>query len=269
MRPNFLGVGVQRAGTTWVHECLSEHPEAFLPQEKEMHFFSHEFDRGMQWYEEQFEPAGSAVAVGEVTPNYFTSTALTRIAEHLPDARIFAVLREPVSRAYSAYGLVKDRLYPGLSFEEACNHQDRYLVGLGMYAAPVKLTYELFPRENVKFILYDDVEAEPLTVMRSLYAHLEIRETFVPEKLKERVNQALYPKTQATIESLGLGTALETFKSSPVGQGLKRLHAKAKPAQSRHHIAPELSARLREQYRPDINALEVLLDRDLSHWLTG
>ena len=99
MLPNFLGIGVQRAATTWLHNCLDEHPQVFVPKDKELHFFSSQFDRGLAWYESCFAAANGQMAVGEITPTYLHEAPIERIAATLPAARLFLVLREPVARA--------------------------------------------------------------------------------------------------------------------------------------------------------------------------
>ena len=56
MLPNFIGIGAQRAGSTWLYACLREHPQVYVPPEKELHFFNAHFDRGLNWYKQQFPP---------------------------------------------------------------------------------------------------------------------------------------------------------------------------------------------------------------------
>ena len=55
MKPNFLVIGAQRAGTTWLYECLREHPEIFLPETKELHYFDLNHEKGDEWYFQHFE----------------------------------------------------------------------------------------------------------------------------------------------------------------------------------------------------------------------
>ena len=98
--PNFVGIGAQRAATTWAHICLREHPDVFLPDTKEVHFFNRNFDRGIAWYEAHFARHAGEAAVGEVTPNYLNNEeAIPRMAHVLPEARLFVILREPIQRA--------------------------------------------------------------------------------------------------------------------------------------------------------------------------
>ena len=119
MLPTFIGIGAQRAGTTWAYNCLAEHPQVFMTAKKELHFFYAHYDRGLAWYEEQFAGAGAAKASGEISPDYMYNTdALDNIARDLPDVKLFAILRNPIDRAISAYALRHER-NEGMSFGEA------------------------------------------------------------------------------------------------------------------------------------------------------
>ena len=71
--PTFVGIGVPRAGTTWLHTMLDKHPETYLPgKRKEVRFFDRYFDEGLGWYETFFRDADpNARAVGEISPQYF------------------------------------------------------------------------------------------------------------------------------------------------------------------------------------------------------
>ena len=89
MRLDFICVGMYRAGTTWLHFMLQEHPRIILPREKETMFFSHHYHRGIQWYEEFFEQIHLESLVGEICPTYLTNPlAIERIYKHYPNANI-------------------------------------------------------------------------------------------------------------------------------------------------------------------------------------
>lgn len=69
MLPTFIGLGAQRAGTTWLYSCLAEHPEVFMSRKKELYYFSKNYELGREWYESQFAEAAGARARGEITPD--------------------------------------------------------------------------------------------------------------------------------------------------------------------------------------------------------
>lgn len=102
--PAFLGVGAQKGGTTTLHLLLQQHPQVFLPPGKELHYFTHRFAQGRQWYQQQFKAADPGQRCGEVTPYYlFHPLVPERIKALLPDVRLVILLRDPVERALSGY----------------------------------------------------------------------------------------------------------------------------------------------------------------------
>ena len=105
---NFLGIGAQKAGSTWLWKWLRRHPEIWLPNRKELHFWDHRFypkstwGRGFGWYEKKFR--GDRVCKGEITPSYsmLDPEDISQIEEHYPGFKAILVLRNPVVRSLSA-----------------------------------------------------------------------------------------------------------------------------------------------------------------------
>ena len=106
--PNLLGLGAQRAGTTWLDGVLRGHPDIFLPsRRKEVHFFDRYFQRGVDWYSTYFPRISLASDfkwIGEITPAYLYDPSVpARILATLPDCHFIVTLRNPADRAYSQY----------------------------------------------------------------------------------------------------------------------------------------------------------------------
>lgn len=102
--PDFLGLGAQRSGTTTLHMLLRKHPEAFVPEVKEVQYFSLHYNRKIHWYTEHFAKAEAGHRAGEITPYYlYHPKAPERIATTLPHVRLVVLLRDPVERALSGY----------------------------------------------------------------------------------------------------------------------------------------------------------------------
>jgi hypothetical protein len=267
MLPDFLGIGAQRAGTTWLYHCLNDHPQIGVAEQKELHFFDSGFDRGVEWYERQFPDSGQFDVVGEVTPNYLNHPdAPERIARILPEARLIAILREPVSRAYSAYELFRQKRYARQSFHEVCTvGSDLY--NLGCYAGQLERFFEHFDRSQLGIWLYDELKAEPQTFLSQVYGFLGVDATFVPPSLRERANAILYPRTQKLLAGLGLGRAMEAAKASGFGRWLKRrLAGSARRPRADNVLTDAQQAEIQALFAPEVDRLEELLGRDLSAW---
>jgi Sulfotransferase domain len=112
--PDFLIIGTQKGGTSSLLNYLAQHPAVARPMTKEVHYFVNHYDRGLDWYRSHFatrlwlrvagKAAGARVQVGEATPCYLAHPrAAGRAAAVLPGAKLIAMLRNPVDRAYSHY----------------------------------------------------------------------------------------------------------------------------------------------------------------------
>ena len=126
--PDFLGIGVQKGGTTTLQCLLEQHPAAFLPAAKELHYFSLHYALGEDWYRQQFTGAMPDQRCGEITPYYLFHPAVpARIQALLPQALLIVLLRDPVERALSQYfHSVRLGLEP-LSLEEALAAEEQRL----------------------------------------------------------------------------------------------------------------------------------------------
>ncbi|MEX2430634.1 MAG: sulfotransferase, partial [Dehalococcoidia bacterium] len=107
VRPNFLVLGAMKSATTTLCELLATHPQAFVCEPKEPEFFCKDevYSRGWPWYQSLFRSALHKKAVGEGSTSYtkkllFPRTA-SRIAAHVPDARLIYIVRHPIERIES------------------------------------------------------------------------------------------------------------------------------------------------------------------------
>src|SRR5437879_3262477 len=95
--PDLLIVGAMKAGTTSLAAWLRAHPQVFMTEEKELHFFDARWARGVDWYHEQFAAAPETVLAGEATPAYMVRPVfIERMASVVPGARLLVMLRNPV-----------------------------------------------------------------------------------------------------------------------------------------------------------------------------
>ena len=114
---NFLLIGAQKSGTTWLYQALSQHEDIFVPETKEPHFFDRNatYEKGYAWYADHFAPSQNQTAIGECTPNYLWAVGAPsettnhpeiskeipeRIQAVLPDAKFIVLLRNPVKTGH-------------------------------------------------------------------------------------------------------------------------------------------------------------------------
>jgi len=125
--PNFLCAGAAKCGTTSLHAILAEHPQIFLPQRKEIHFFENNgnYSKGLDWYSKYFKNANEKKVIGEITADYmFFDYVPERIIEALgKNIKIIFMLRNPVDRSYSEYLFNVRRGFFKGTFEEAIQNE--------------------------------------------------------------------------------------------------------------------------------------------------
>jgi hypothetical protein len=274
--PDFVGIAAQRAATSWMYQALSRHPQVYMPH-KEVHFFDRYFENGMAWYQDLFRqvPQGTLVT-GEFTPNYLTNAeAMDRLIAQLPEAKLIAVLREPMERARSAYKLmVSHGHYKGVSFSEALSPDSR-LVENGLYGRYLERLLQRFPARQVRIYLHDDVLADPVAVVSDLYQWLGVDADFRPDSLENRYNVSAMARLQSWTHAPQLQNAL--FRSllrpamvgithSPMATWLKRRLASRT---ARETGVEPMNPEVREIFLQDVRKLQSLIDRDLSPWRKG
>jgi len=203
VRPDFLIIGASRSGTTATFHYLRNHPDVFLADGKELHFFDLEWDRGWDWYEGRFDGAGDRSAIGEATPSYmYDPVAVERIGSHLPHVKLIAVLRDPVERAYSHYWLNRSRDREPLSFADAIRAEPDRLTtddkkvrlwysyaDQGWYLEQLQRVARWFPRDRILVLLFEDLCADPLGFFVAMTAFLDVDSSVVPDAVGRRVNE--------------------------------------------------------------------------------
>lgn len=159
--PNFLYIGPDKAGSSWLHEMLLKHPDVYLTPAKDLYFFDRYYDRGPAWYAAQFRDARDEKIVGEVCQDYlFHPEAATRIHETLGSVRVMVTLRDPVERAWSSYLYArKHGIWPEPFGEALRNHPE--LLEHGRYATGLDRFLRRLPRDMVHVALFDDLAADP------------------------------------------------------------------------------------------------------------
>ena len=292
MLPTFLIIGAGRSGTTSLHAYLDQHPDIFMSPIKEPNYFSltgsvaGPYARALRRrsastlaeYEALFSGAGRASARGEASPSYLRSpVAAERIREAIPGARLVAILRHPVERAYASYlAARRDGFEPAPTFEAAiasCLSGEREAWDFlrytqsGYYHQHLSRYLARFPREQIRVDLHEDLHRDAGALIRQMLEFIGVDPTF-PIDTSERfgrtgtiANPALRFVWRHT---LPLRNAVEPIVPKP-------LRERAKAIATRKMVTPPMGAEARATllriYRDDTLRLQDLLQRDLSTWL--
>ncbi len=189
--PNFLYVGPDKAGSSWLHEVLLKHPDVYLTPAKDLYYFDRYYDRGTAWYAAQFRDAGDETIVGEVCQDYlFHPEAAARIHATLGPVRVMVSLRDPVERAWSSYLYMRKHGIGPDTFAEALRSRPE-LLEHGRYATGLERFLERFPRELVHVAMFDDLTRDPQAYLDSLTRFLGIDDLpLAPDDLAARLPAA-------------------------------------------------------------------------------
>jgi hypothetical protein len=276
--PKFLCIGVPRSGTTWLYQNLKAHPEAFVPENKEVTFFvplsyRSNYHKGIEWYKSQFvfHNDGLIKTWGELSPRYYFSEGTPElIASIVPDIKIIYLLRHPVEVLYSLYMYHVKMYFYAIDANRYKFHDylDHHLVEpLGYFAKYLKLYYQYFPREAILVRFYEDLRGNSSQNFKAIASFLNIDPSFVVPTVKDRVNTAVVPKYY----TLSLLTSYLPNRL-PLRNVMLRIEKKYNRIEYRSkknndYITPELFSHLISIYRRDIIELETMLNIDLSKWL--
>jgi hypothetical protein len=214
--PDFVVIGGKKCGTSFFYHLLSQHPYVEPAAAKELHFFDRHFDEGLEWYRRCFpQPRwedGRRTITGEATPGYMRSSlAPVRMARVVPQARLIALLRNPVDRAYSDYQMVLRKERETRSFEKAVGAEEatieakvgkwrarriggedetskheedgggpddspRQYLSRGLYVYQLVRWSKFFDKEQMLVLKSEDFFKRPEEILKAVYAFLGLPE---------------------------------------------------------------------------------------------
>ena len=274
VRPNFLFIGPDKTGSSWLHYVLTQHPECYVPPAKDVWFFDRYYDRGLDWYLSFFQDApDGAKAIGELSHDYlFSDRAAERIAGHFPEIKLITCLRDPVERTYSQYLYLRRSGITRLPFEEALKEHPR-LIDNSLYYKHLSNYYHYFEEENIKVLWFFQLKEDPEEFAREVFDFLDLRdvEGINYDKKVRSAGEArnfyvarILKWSGLLVRRLGLVNFLGKVKNSDLFNSLfyKTYEEGEKP-----NLDRGIEICLRHKFEQDIRKLEQLLNADLKDWL--
>lgn len=293
--PSFVCVGGPKCGTTSLYHYLRDHPEVFLPAQKELHFFSAPdlLERpngpGMRSvladivsseaeYRKMFRASPKGAVSGDISPSYLTSTVAPQaIKDLLGSPKIIIMLRDPVDRMFSQYMHLRRSAREDLEFEDALAAEparlaqgwgDMWLYRNGASSAEaVERYFDTFGKENVMVILAPEMRADTRGVMKQVMDFIGV-DSSVELDLEGEFNKSGMPKSKV-IARLIDASPLATFAKRVIPRGIG---ASIKRRIQEMNTGPRLilSQEKRDEYRAefaeDTRKLEALIGRSTG-WL--
>jgi hypothetical protein len=299
-RPDFFIAGAPKCGTTSFDIYLARHPQIFMSPVKETHFFATDFRYGRKYrrftpgeYSALFAGAGAAERVGETSVFYLYSVAAPHnVKAYCRAARVIVMLRDPIEMLRSLHSQFLYTCDENLSDLEAALNEEprrkRERIASGTVGFAEMLFYrdvvavwpqlarwiDVFGRENVHVILYDDLKRDARGVYRSALRFLGVREDFEPEFEVLNAHKVLRSRIVGKFLMNHLprvGPRVRAMVRSVLPTHARhRLYGLAARLNTRQEAMPPMPAglrrRLASELRPDVDRLERLIDRDLGTW---
>ena len=298
MKPELFIVGAPKCGTTALCEYLRTHPSVFISRPKEPFFFCDDLPglpgvKSADEYDALFRnvPPGTRIA-GEGSATYLCSdVALDRIRAFSPDARIIAMLRNPIELAPSFHSqLLYNRTEDQESFERAWALQDERAEGrsipelcrepailqyrkVARLGEQVERLFSIFPREQTLIVFFEDFRRSPREVYLRVLEFLDIpddgRTDFprVNENKRHRVGVlARFTQRPPRIFSAAASAARRFLgRDDLVFLGpLRRANASVR---ERTPLSIQMRQQLVDEFAGDVVRLARLTGRNLDHWL--
>ncbi|HMP80189.1 MAG TPA: sulfotransferase domain-containing protein [Pirellulaceae bacterium] len=294
--PDFAVIGAQKAGSTYLLNCLRSHPDIFMPQE-EISFCetSPLVGDSLVQFARHFQNAGPGQVIGVKRPNLLgTESAAERLASAIPDCKLIVILRNPVDRAVSGYfhymatGLVPiqaaesglARLLRGEFSPEY--PREREVLEFGLYGRHLARYFLHFAEDQMRVVFLEDVQRDSGKELQNLFDFVGVFSDFVSPVQNEQPMQAPYSLTRLRIRRW----LYEGSRQRPAGSvyyhakttWLARMQRGVARAVDRWVLGPLLGNRkpalsaslvesLRGYYAADIQQLSALVKRPLDHWL--
>jgi len=293
--PNFFIVGAPKCGTTALYHYLKQHPEIYLPGEKELHFFGSDLDLRVNrpnrsQYLSLFADAKDEKRVGEASVWYlYSKNAAAEIKEFNPSAAIIIMLRNPVDMLYSLHSQF---LYNGneniSDFRSALDAENDRKRGLRIpgsvihvaglfyretvkYAEQVERYFRIFGKENVHVIIYDDFARDTAAAYRNTCDFLGVANDFTPhmrvinpnKKVRSTVLRRFLTRPPSWSRKVGSLLIPRRHVRDSLKKTLSQFNTQYT---SRAPMEAELRRILAREFIPEMEKLSMLLDKDLSRW---
>ena len=278
--PDYIGIGTQRCGSSWIHGVLGSHPEIGKPANG-LHYFSKNAHLGKDWYQDCLAPFSEKpvlleYSVSYLYPEYCATTAET-IKKEAPEAKIFLCVRDPAKRAFSDYlrSIRTGDLPADMSFIDAVRAFPE-LLERGRYARLLAPYLDAVPADRIKIFIFEDIEENPFLFAENLAAYFNLKPIFSPEKISRKepkgrtIRSAMLNRliwlVKNSVDNVflatGLSDAWSAWKDKHVYRYERLLDLTHREAANELDYMRELTTVL----LPDIELIEKLTGRTLSNW---
>lgn len=271
LNPDFLFVGPGRTGSTWLYECLVDHPDILMTEEKVVNYYDRKYHKGVKWFRDQYPHRSDEAVVGTVSTSYISTPGVPeRIASHVPDATLLFCLRNPMERAYSHWWHLKQVGVINYDFEDAFEVDTPYVIYLlpGLYHLHLQRYRKYFDDDQLEFLFFEDLVQDNEAYIANVYDRIGVDAEHVPGQAGNRVKEAeqgIHPRYKRVVQWMS-STTPGPIKSvtGPLRRRARRV------VESKTEYEQGMDPNVREEcesiFAADVCQLSAEVDRDLSHW---
>jgi hypothetical protein len=277
--PNLIIIGGLKCGTTSIHHYLGLHPEIQMSKPKELNFFVAElnWDLGPNWYRGRFDDRFPVR--GESSPHYTSLPRFKGIAEriqqHIPDANLIYMVRDPISRILSHWRHAVGAGYETRTMEEALGSDDQGYVHRSMYWMQLQPYLERFDRSQIAVISQEELHGDREATMRRAFRFAGVDEGFTSEQFDREWEKSTakegdrYQLMETLIKLPGLRSFDRNFDRLPESMRWmveKVVHDPEKPSAPKPKLPESLEEHLRSLFRDDVVAVQQFAGHRFEGW---
>lgn len=284
---DFICIGNMKAGSTWVHQMLEQHPGISMAP-KDIMFFRNKhpfywqtdldnYPNGLDWYLKQLEIKEGRVVGATDTAMLWDPASAERLHECFPNVKILIMMRNPIKRALSEFLYANQLLYVGDNFKDAVRSCPEF-IERGMYGKMLKEYMKYFPADRFHLALQEDVVKDAVGTLAAIEKFLGVDE-FMPDNINEVINEKMQPRFMFINKCFnGLQKALKSSESgrslfkNPVFRKIRDIllpifNLNLKRIDSSPDIDGETMKYLIDIFTDDVKLLQELTGENFSVWL--
>ena len=277
--PNLIIIGGLKCGTTSIHHYLGLHPEIQMSKPKELNFFVEElnWDLGLDWYASRFDSAFKVR--GESSPHYtnlpYFQGVAERIHQHVPDAKLIYMVRDPISRILSHWRHAVGAGYETRPIEEALARPDQSYVTRSRYWMQLQPYLEVFDRSQIEIVTQEELQADRQATIRKAFAFAGVDQTFHSVQFSREWEKSTakesdrYQFMEKLIKLPGFRSFDRNFDRFPERLRWmveKVVHDPEAPSAPKPELPEEIRESLTAQFSDDVAALQEFAGREFAGW---
>jgi len=272
---DFVGIGSGKCGSTWFYENLAKHPEICDKNPKELNYFSDLYNKHPpEWYHTQFGGCGELLK-GEFSVTYmYHPEAAERIHRDYPEAKILAIVRDPVKRTYSDYlhFIRKGDIPSSYTFDEYIANEKNLV--FGRYSEYLDNFYRQIPKEQIKVLVLEEMNEDLAATFRDVYEFIGVKDIdFLPEGIEDHKNVAvnyrflwlenILVRTYRFMARRGYTRILEKLRRMGLPTLLRAINSTKRPIAE---MSEECQGKLSDYFLTTNKTLSQQIDNDLRFW---